>query len=267
MDIIVIRGGGDIATGIGHRLYRAGFKIIILDVEEPLAIRRRVSFCEAIYSGEIVVEGVRAVYCKNINDSMKALEEGDLPVLVDELGQNINQIKPIAVIDSILAKRNLGTNKCMAPITIGVGPGFEAGIDVDLIIESMRGHNLGRVIYEGTAADNTGIPGSILEFTQERIIRAVEDGCIIWSCQIGDMVRQGQIIGNISGFDIKAKISGVIRGLIKDGIYVNRGLKIGDIDPRGELINSTTISDKARAIGGGVLEAIMYLWKVKEIHY
>ena len=257
-NIVVIRGGGDIATGIGYRLYKAGFNIVILDVVKPLAIRRTVSFCEAIYDGEIIVEGIKAVYCNEIN-LHKVINEGSVPVLIDECGESIHRIKPIAVVDSILAKRNIGTNKSMAPITIGVGPGFNAGFDVDLVVESNRGHNLGKVIHQGQAEKNSGIPGDIMGYKEERIVRAIESGQIEWFINIGDIVNKDDVIGNISKVEIKAGISGVMRGLIKNELYVDKGLKIGDIDPRGKIINVMTISDKARAIGGGVLEGIMYL--------
>lgn len=262
MDIVVIRGGGDIATGIGHRLYKAGFKIIIFETSQPLAIRRTVSFCEAIHSKETTVEGVKAVYCKDVDSSLKVIKEGNIPILIDPIGENIQRIKPIAVVDSILAKRNLGTNKSMAPITIGIGPGFTAGVDVDLVVESKRGHNLGKVIYKGPAEANSGIPGNVMGFKEERIIRAVANGNIIWNYRIGDLIEKDQVIGQISGVEIKAEIPGIIRGLIKEGMYVEEGLKIGDIDPRGESVDPMTISDKARAIGGGVLEGIMYMMNV-----
>lgn len=259
MDIVVIRGGGDIATGIGHRLYKAGFKIIIFEKSQPLAIRRTVSFCEAIYRKEIIVEGVKAVCCNDVDSSLKAINEGNIPILIDPLGESIHKIKPIAVVDSILAKRNLGTNKSMAPITIGIGPGFTAGDDVDLVVESNRGHTLGKVIYKGAAEENTGIPGNIMGFNEERIIHAVASGNIIWNYRIGDLIEKDQVVGSISGLEIKAAMSGLIRGLIKEGMYVEKGLKVGDIDPRGESVDPMTISDKARAIGGGVLEGIMYM--------
>lgn len=259
MDIVVIRGGGDIATGIAHRLYKAGFKIIIFETSQPLAIRRTVSFCEAIYNKEFVVEGVTAVYCNDVESSLKVINQGNIAVLIDPLGESINKIKPIALVDSILAKRNLGTIKNMAPITIGIGPGFIAGGDVDLVVESNRGHTLGKVIYKGPAEANTGIPGNIMGFNEERIIRAVASGNIIWNHRIGDLIEKGQILGSISDVEIKADMSGLIRGLIKDDIYVEKGLKVGDIDPRGQSVDHMTISDKARAIGGGVLEGIMYM--------
>lgn len=259
MELIVIRGGGDIATGIGHRLFMAGFKVIVIDIEKPLAIRRKVSFCEAIYNGEIIVEGVKAVLAKNIDEIYKAIDNGVIPVYVDEKGEIINSIKPMIVVDSILAKKNLGTTIDMAPITIGVGPGFEAGVDVDLVVETNRGHFLGKVIYEGKAEDDTGIPGDIIGYSKERVIRAESSGIFKSYYNIGDKVEVGDIICETGGVKIAAKLSGILRGIIHDGLYVKEGLKIGDIDPRGIEEYTYTISEKARAVGGGVLEGIMYL--------
>ena len=179
--------------------------------------------------------------------------------MIDSLGQYIHKIKPLGVIDCTLSKRNIGTNKDMAPITIAVGPGHKAGIDVDIVVESKRGHDLGKVIFNGPAASNTGIPGDILGYREERIIRAIKSGIIKWNYQIGDLIEKDAVVGTILDAEIKAQISGVIRGLIKEGLYVDEGLKIGDIDPRGIQEYASTISDKARAIGGGVLEALMYV--------
>lgn len=261
METVIIRGGGDIATGIAHRLFKAGFKVLVLDIEKPLAIRRKVSFCQAMYSGEIIIEGVKGVLSKNIGEVYENLEKGYVPVYIDEKAETIKEIKPLVVVDSILAKRNLGTNRDMAPITIGVGPGFEAGKDVDLVVETSRGHFLGRVINEGTAIENTGIPGSIMGFTEERVIRAKGNGIIENYFKIGDLIEKGENVCKTGEVQVEAKISGVIRGLLKDGLSVKEGLKIGDIDPRGIVEYSSTISEKARAVGGGVLEGIMCLKK------
>ena len=258
MKLVIIRGGGDLATGIGYRLFMAGFQIIILEIEKPLTVRRTVSFSEAVYRGETTVEGVKAVLC-DFYTSMDILSDGNIPVIIDPNGNTTETFKPMAVVDCIMAKENLGTNKNMAPITIGVGPGFNAGEDVELVIESNRGHNLGRVIYKGYAESNTGIPSSINGISEGRIIRAPKDGIIKWNINFGDIVRENVIIGNIDEMEIRSKIEGKIRGLIKGGLYVNKGLKIGDIDPRGEKVSVDTISDKARAIGGGVLEGILYM--------
>lgn len=259
MEIVIVRGGGDIATGVCHRLFKAGFNILILDIEKPTTIRRRVAFSEAIYSRETVVEGVKAVHVKRIEDIYHEINKGNIPVYIDPTGEIINGISPLAVVDSILAKVNLGTTMDMAPITIGVGPGFEAGKDVDLVVETKRGHFLGKVIYEGFAIPNTSIPGSILGHTEDRIIRASADGEVIPFVEIGDMVEKGQAICKVGETDVIANLSGIVRGMIIEGIHVTKGYKIGDIDPRGDKENVTTISEKARAIGGGVLEALMYL--------
>ena len=259
MEIVIVRGGGDIATGVCHRLFKAGFNILILDIEKPTTIRRRVAFSEAIYSKEVEVEGVKAVHVKRIEDIFHEINKGNIPVYIDPKGECINEISPLAVVDSILAKKNLGTTMDMAPITIGVGPGFEAGVDVDLVVETKRGHFLGKVIHEGTAIPNTSIPGNVLGHTGDRIIRASAEGKVAPLVEIGDMVEKGQVICKIGDTDVIANLSGIVRGMIKEGLIVNKGYKIGDIDPRGDKENVTTISEKARAVGGGVLEALMYM--------
>ncbi len=259
MKPIVVRNGGDIASGIIHRLYMSGYKVVVLEIEKPLTIRRTVSFSEAVYNGETTVEGVRAILAKSLDSIYQILEEGHIPIYVDGQGDIIRELKPLAVVDAIIAKKNLGTNRKMAPITIGVGPGFEAGAGVDLVVESQRGHNLGKVIHKGKPASNTGIPGDILGYREERVIRANADGVIKTFYNIGDMVEKEDILAQIGEEVIIAQIGGILRGMIKEGTYVKKGLKIGDIDPRGVKEYAFTISDKARAIGGGVLEGIQYL--------
>lgn len=258
-DIVVIRGGGDIASGIAHRLYRSGFKVLILEIEKPTMIRRKVSFASAIYEGEIVVEGVKAIKINNIEDIYRIWEKESIPVIIDSKCSILNEIKADILIDATLAKKNLGIRKDMASITIGVGPGFNAGEDVDVVIESCRGHDLGKLIFKGYAKADTGVPGEILGYSIERVIKAPCDGIIRNLLDIGDRVKKGQIIAYIDNEPIKAKIDGVLRGFITNGLKVKKGLKIGDIDPRGVREYCFTISDKARAIGGSVLEAILYL--------
>ena len=265
MDTVVIRGGGDLATGIAYRLFKSGYKVIILDIEKPTVIRRTVAFSEAVYSGEVTVEGVKAILGKNIEDIYEILKQNCIPVYIDEKGDVIKDLKPLAVVDAIIAKKNLGTNRSMAPITIGVGPGFEAGIDVDLVVETNRGHYLGKVIYKGKAIENTGIPGDTMGYTEERIVRALDSGVVEVFFNIGDTVEVGDIICKIGNSDVKAQIPGILRGMIKEGLEVPKGFKIGDIDPRGIKDYAFTISDKARAIGGGVLEGIQYLKKERGI--
>lgn len=269
--LIICRGGGDLATGIVHRLFRAGFPVLVLETDSPAAIRRQVSFSEAVYDGTATVEGVTAERIASANRASvnHVLEEGRVPLLVDPEGSSIPLLKPDIVVDAILAKKNLGTAKEMAPLVIGVGPGFTAGEDVDLVVESMRGHNLARIFTTGSALPNTGIPGNIGGFTKERVLHAETAGYMKNIRQIGDIVEKGEEIariyekmtedGTFSGsyVSVEASISGIIRGLIREGYHFQKGFKIADIDPReSELANCFTISDKARSIGGSVLEAV-----------
>ncbi len=257
-NLVIIRGGGDIASGIIHRLFTSGFRVLVLEIDKPLCIRRTVSFAEAVYSKEVNIEGVKGVLVDNKKDIMLALKKDLVPIYIDEKGEIIQELRPQVVVDSIIAKKNLGTNKSMAPITIGVGPGFEAAIDVDLVIESNRGHNLGKIIYKGEAEKNTGVAGTTLGYSNERVLRAPVSGIIKPLYAIGEEVKAGETIAITGGEEIKSQIDGIVRGFIKEGLYVKKGMKIGDIDPRGNRNNAFTISDKARAIGGGVLEGILY---------
>lgn len=269
--LIICRGGGDLATGIVHRLFRAGFPVLVLETDSPAAIRRQVSFSEAVYDGTATVEGVTAERIASANRASvnHVLEEGRVPILVDPEGSSIPLLKPDIVVDAIIAKKNLGTAKEMAPLVIGIGPGFTAGEDVDLVVESMRGHNLARIFTTGSALPNTGIPGNIGGFTKERVLHAEADGYMKNIRKIGDIVEKGEEIariyekmtedGTFSGsyVSVEASISGIIRGLIREGYHFQKGFKIADIDPReSELANCFTISDKARSIGGSVLEAV-----------
>ena len=269
--LIICRGGGDLATGIVHRLFRAGFPVLVLETDSPAAIRRQVSFSEAVYDGTATVEGVTAERIASANRASvnHVLEEGRVPLLVDPEGSSIPLLKPDIVVDAIIAKKNLGTAKEMAPLVRGVGPGFTAGEDVDLVVESMRGHNLARIFTTGAALPNTGIPGNIGGFTKERVLHAEAAGYMKNIRQIGDIVEKGEEIariyekmtedGTFSGsyVSVEASISGIIRGLIREGYHFQKGFKIADIDPReSELANCFTISDKARSIGGSVLEAV-----------
>ena len=259
---VVIRGGGDLATGVAEVLYQSGFKILILDIEKPSSIRRSVCFSEAIYDGVTKVENIICEKVENENDIEKCWNEKIIPIMVDEKGEIIKKIKPDVVVDSIIAKKNLGTTKDMAPITIALGDGFEAGKDVDIVIETMRGHNLGRVITSGRAMKNTGIPGEIKGVSKDRVIYSLANGRFSSVKKIGDTVQKDEIIGYVGNVEIRGKISGVLRGIIKEGYEVTENMKIGDIDPRIEEKNNCfTISDKARSLGGAVLRAIMFRLK------
>lgn len=265
-DIVIVRGGGDIASGAIQKLYRSGFKVLVLETETPSAIRRKVAFCEAVYEKEIEIEGIKARLVANDEEIKDCWDSDILPVMIDSRGKVIERLKPLAVVDGILAKQNFGTKRSMAPITIALGPGFSAPEDVDIVIETMRGHNLGRIIEEGRASENTGVPGIIAGFGIERVIYSDYSGVITNVEKIGNVVEKGDVIAVVGDNEIYASISGVLRGIIRDGYKVKKGLKIADIDPRiSEKDNCFTISDKARNIGGAVLESILYLKKKKGI--
>ena len=272
-DLIVGRGAGDLATGTIHRLKKAGFRLLVLEAEHPAAIRRQVALSEAVYAGSARVEDVEAVRMdvdlaekKNrkelLEQEMERIWKKDgVPVLVDPAGLSIAALRPAVVVDAILAKKNLGTTKEMAPLVIALGPGFTAGEDVDVVIETKRGHNLGRVIRSGSAVPNTGIPGIIGGYGKERVMHAQAEGILRNVASIGDIVEARAVIAEIETENgtvpVEASLSGLLRGLIRDGYPVTKGFKIADIDPRKEeLQNCFTISDKARCIAGSVLEVI-----------
>ena len=263
-DLIIVRGGGDLATGTIYKLYQCGFPILILEVPQPSAIRRNVAFSEAVYQGAQTVEDVTCHCAQSLGQAEAMLQEGKLVVLVDPKGESISKLKPLAVVDAILAKKNLGTHREMAPITVALGPGFTAGEDVDAVVETKRGHNLGRVLWQGTAAPNTGIPGVIGGYGRERVMHCPAEGILRNISKITDTVKKGQQIAVVEtgngDVPVLASLDGLLRGLIRDGYPVTRGFKIADIDPRmEEYQNCFTISDKARCIAGGVVEAILRL--------
>ena len=267
-NLVIVRGGGDIATGTIYRLYRCGFRVLVLEIANPSAIRRNVAFSEAVYEGRQQVEDVTCFLADSLEEAEEMLAEGKLVMLVDPEGESIEKLQPEVVVDGILAKKNLGTNRGMAGITVALGPGFEAGKDVDAVIETMRGHSLGRVILQGSALPNTGIPGVIAGYSKERVLHSPASGTLRNVKQITGLVKQGEVIALIEQGEeqipVKATMDGLLRGLIRDGYPVTEGFKIADIDPRKEEYNNCfTISDKARCIAGGVLEAILYLRKVK----
>lgn len=257
--LVVVRGGGDIASGTIHRLVRCGYQVVVLETDMPTVIRRTVAYASAVFQGEIEIEGIKAIKADDIAACKPILEQGHVPVLVDKKASSIKALQPIAVVDAILAKKNLGTCMDMAPIVIGLGPGFCAGKDVHAVIETNRGHYLGSVINKGSAMENTGVPGTIAGYSWERVIRAPRDGIFHSEAQIGDQVLAGQQLGHVDNEPVLAPLDGVLRGLLADNITVTTGFKIGDVDPRGDVDHCYTISDKARAVAGGVLEAIMNL--------
>ena len=254
---VLIRGAGDLASGIALRLFHAKMEVVMTDLPRPTAIRRTVCFSQAILFGTITVEDVTAAFAETSEAAVSILKEKKIPVLADPEAACIAALRPDAVVDAILAKRNLGTKITDAPCVIGVGPGFTAGVDCHACVETMRGHTLGRVITEGSPIPNTNIPGLIGGFTGERVLRAPADGIFRQRLEIGDMVEQNEIAGFVGTEPMRCQISGVLRGLLADGTPVHRGMKAGDVDPRGEVSYCQLVSDKALAIGGGVLEAIL----------
>ncbi len=257
--LVVIKGGGDLATGVVHRLHRAGLTVVVTELAQPTVIRRAVAVASAVYEGQVEVEGLVARLAEGDQEIRAALAGSRIPVVIDPRGEVITRLRPTAVVDAIMAKRNTGTSITDAPIVIGLGPGFTAGLDAHAVIETNRGHHLGRVILSGSAEPHTGVPGPTAGFTAERVLRAPCEGTFTGQRRIGDAVEAGQVVASVAGQPVVAKISGVLRGLLADGLTVKAGMKVGDVDPRGVREHCFTISDKARAIGGGLLEAILYL--------
>ena len=270
---VLVRGAGDLATGVIVRLHRWGFRVAVTECANPSAIRRRAALCEAVWQGQATVEGVTCRLVEDIDAAVRASQADEVPLLVDERADCVAVLHPAAVVDAILAKRNLGTNREMAPVTVGLGPGFTAGEDVDAVIETMRGHHLGRVLLQGAAIPNTGVPGVIAGYAAERVIHAPASGEMTFvqdeggqTIDIGALVKKGQEIARVGDVPVLATIDGVLRGLIRAGYPVTEGLKIADIDPRPEQVAyCDTVSDKARAIGGGVVEALLYFARKKDI--
>lgn len=255
--LVVIRGGGDLATGTALRLYRAGMEVVVCETAVPTSIRRTVCFSEAVRLGETEVEGVTARLAA-LADLPDLLERGIVPVLADPEGACIPALAPDAVVDAIIAKRNLGTRMDMAPVVVAAGPGFTAGVDCHAVVETMRGHYLGRVVYDGSALPNTGVPGLIGGKSGERVLRAPADGIFQGVRRIGEQVREGDTAGYVDGIPMRCTAGGTLRGLLADGVPVTKGMKCGDVDPRCEPDHCRCVSDKALAVGGGVLEAILH---------
>ncbi|MGX6979882.1 selenium-dependent molybdenum cofactor biosynthesis protein YqeB [Vagococcus elongatus] len=254
---IAVRGGGDLATGVVQKLFRSGFKVVILETDYPLMIRRTVSLGVAVFEHQVQVEGMEAVLTK-VENIEKVWSEQKIPVIVDPLAENLASINPHVVVDCIIAKRNLGMSKKLAPITIALGPGFRASKDVDVVIETMRGHSLGKLIFSGEAIPNTGVPGELAGKSHERVIHAPTSGKVKHKKDIGDQVEKGDCLFLIDDFEVFSPLSGTLRGLIAEGTVVTQGLKVADVDPRAN-VDCWSISDKARSLGGAVLEAVLYV--------
>lgn len=254
--LVLIRGAGDIATGIALRLYRSGMEVVMADLPKPTAIRRTVAFSQAILLGTATVEDVTARLAE-VPQVPDILAAGEIPVLADPECACRETLNPDVLVDAILAKKNLGTRITDAPAVIAVGPGFTAGVDCHAVVETMRGHYLGRVIWDGPAIPNTNIPGLIGGYAGERVLRAPQDGVFRQILDIGAQVQAGDIAGYVGSLPMTCTIGGILRGILPDGVPVHQGMKAGDVDPRCEPDHCRCASDKALAVGGGVLEAIL----------
>lgn len=261
---ILIRGAGDLATGIASRLYGAGHKLLMTEIEVPLTVRRTVALSRAVYEGRAQVEEMLGILAEGRTEAEKIMAQGDIAVMVDEEAACREWFQPDVIVDAILAKKNLGTRITDAPFVIAAGPGFTAGKDCNCVVETKRGHTLGNVIWKGSAIPNTGVPGNVAGYTIERLIRAAADGGLEPRVQIGDHVETGDMVALTGGVPVYAQMTGIVRGMLQAGVQVKKDLKIGDIDARAELSHCYTISDKARAIGGGVLEAVSGFEKMKD---
>lgn len=261
--IVLIRGGGDVGSGVAVKLFNCGFPVVVTEIQEPLVVRRSIAFANCVYEGCCEIEKVSGKLVVNYDKIIESIASGTVPVIVDPDGLAIKKLKPDIVIDAVMAKRNILTKMNNANIVIGLGPGFTAGVDVDAVIETQSGHYLGRVIYNGKAADDTGIPCNIEGYTNERVFRAPCDGIIQNVVDIGDIVEKGQLLCRVNGVEVRSQLDGVVRGIIHDGLAVVKGLKLGDVDHRGDAQYNHYISDKIRNIAGGVLEAVLVLLQKK----
>ena len=262
--LILLRGAGDIASGIAYRLKQSGFSVVMTDLDKPTSIRRTICFSEALVQGEVELEGIRARKAKDAVEAKAILSDGMIAVMADPEATCRTALRPDALVDAILAKKNLGTTMQDAPIVVGIGPGFTAGLDCHAVVETMRGHTMGRVYYTGCAIPNTGIPGEIGGYSLERILRAPCNGVFRGVHKIGDQVEPGEICAYVNDMPMKSKIRGTLRGILPDGTIVHKEMKSGDIDPRCKLEHCYSVSDKALAVGGGALEAILHFSRKAE---
>lgn len=256
--LVLIKGAGDLASGVAYRLFRAGFPIVMTELAQPTVVRRTVAFAQAVYDGQTTVEGVSARLAASPAEALAIARGGAIAVLVDPHARVVAELRPAVVVDAIMAKRNLGTRRGDAPVVIGLGPGFQAGVDVHAVVETNRGHRLGRALLTGSAEPDTGLPAPVAGRGAERVLRAPADGVFVAARAIGDRVTQGEALGRVGGEALLAPFDGCLRGLIQTGVSVHRGMKVGDVDPRAEREHCFTISDKPLAVGGGVLEAVLY---------
>jgi len=257
--LVLVKGAGDLATGCAVRLHRAGFAVVMTERPDPRAVRRTVAFSEAVALGATVVEGIEGRLARDPREARRLARGGAVAVLVDPETRCLGELHPVAVVDARMAKRNLGTSRSEAAVVVGLGPGFTAGSDVHAVVETNRGHRLGAVLHSGQAEPNTGVPGDIDGHTTDRLLRAPETGRFSTLREIGERIAAGDLVARVGPCEIRSAIDGVLRGLLRDGVLVTEGTKVGDVDPRARREHCFTVSDKALAVAGGVLEAILHL--------
>jgi len=262
---VLVRGGGDLGSGVVYRLHRAGFPVVVTELENPLCVRRTVSFGAAVWEGAITVDGITARRAADWPAAEAILRQGDVPVLADAQGESVVAWRPMVEVDARMAKRNLGITLDDAPLVVALGPGFEAGMDCHAVIETNRGHFLGRVFWRGQAEPDTGVPGNVNGITARRVLRAPVDGFVAAFKSIGDPVQEGETVALVGGQPVVAAFDGILRGLAHERAPVTQGLKIGDVDPRVRREHCFTISEKALAVGGGVLEAIFFFPVIRDV--
>lgn len=263
LPLTLVVGGGELGSAVSHRLVRAGIGVVATDLDRPRCIRRNVCFAMALWEGSKEVEGVEALRLAGIGEARDLAGRGKIGIMAGDFKAAAGELAPDVLIDARMLKSGEGITQDLAPLVIGLGPGFTAGGNVDVVVETRRGHDLGRVIHEGSAQPDTGVPGEVLGFAAERVIRAPGSGTFRSVVQLGALVGQGEVVGYVGDIEVRAPISGLLRGLVADGIEVTLGRKMGDVDPRGSEIDPCTISDRGRSVAGGVLEAVMHWWTAK----
>lgn len=257
MAIVYLRGGGELASGIALRLWRCGIQVVVTELSQPLAVRRLVSFAQAVFAGEVRIEDVKGKLAKDPDEALSFLHQGIIPVLVDPEARTIKAFNPLVLVDARMTKQPPDIGIDGAPLVIGTGPGFIAGKNCHAVVETKRGHFLGHVYWAGSAEPDTGLPEPVSNYGEERVLRAPADGVMCNFIELGSKVQQGAIVAVVDGKPIIARFSGILRGLLHEGVYVKSGVKVGDVDPRMDERHCYYVSDKALAVGGGVLEAIL----------